>query len=612
MTRARAVAYWTVPALICLVVHWRGFEAWFRADDFAWLSLYNHIHGFPGLLSALFRPEAQGTIRPWSERAFFIVGYALFGLNALPYRIVIFATQFVGLALAQTVGTRLTGSRAAGFLAAILWTVNSSTMEPLGWACVYNEVMCAAFLLGALYLLMRYVETGDRRYKAAEWVVFLLGFGALEVNVVYPALAAGYTLLCGRKFFRGTLPMFAVSIAYAVAHMVAAPPPATGGYAMHFGPSLVRTLATYWGWSLGPVYLETPPFMRRWMMLAAIAVLSLALLIFLVRKWRTGRYAALFCIVWYLVTFAPMLPLRDHRTEYYPYIPVIGLAWLGAWGLTEAWKRGSGAQTAAIALGVLYLMLVLPRTVRASAWNYGLTVKARDLVAGVARAHELHPREAILLRGVDEDQYLNVVRDKAFILIGANNVYLTPDSASELTDEPAWGRVEDYLLAPSVAAKALDRGALEVYDVRGGTLRNITSKYGSTLLAGGLPLRVSVSDPMTAYLLGPEWYPIDVDHRWMSKRASLRIGAPPKPGCKLYLTAYSPEGLGPAELTVFVDGVALPSVPVRSGAVEASFALPDSAVGKPELGLTVEVSKTFRPPNESRDLSLSFGTFEIR
>ena len=99
MTRVRTLAYWTIPALVCLIVHWAGFRAWFRADDFAWLGLYNRIHGFHDLLMLLFQPQAQGTIRPWSERAFFILGYGLFGLNALPYRIVIFGTQFAALAL---------------------------------------------------------------------------------------------------------------------------------------------------------------------------------------------------------------------------------------------------------------------------------------------------------------------------------------------------------------------------------------------------------------------------------------------------------------------------------------------------------------------------------
>ncbi|MGA7241373.1 MAG: hypothetical protein WBY44_37165 [Bryobacteraceae bacterium] len=622
MTRARAVAYWTVPALICLAVHWRGFEAWFRSDDFAWLSLFSHIHSLPDLLGALFLPKAQGTIRPWSERAFFIVGYALFGLNALPFRIVIFATQFAGLALTQAVGVRLTGSRAAGFCAAILWTINSSTMEPLGWVCVYNEVMCAAFLLGALYMLMRYIETGDRRYKIGEWVVFLLGFGALELNVVYPALAAGYILLCTydrppglstrRRRVLQALPMFAVSIVYTAIHTLAAPPSATGDYAMHFGPSLLRTLGVYWTWSVGPVYLETPRHLRRWMLLAAIALVSLGLLLFLVRKLRAGYPAVLFCIVWYVVTFAPTLPLRDHITEYYPYIPVIGLAWLGAWGLVEAWRRGGGARNAAVALAALYVCLVLPRTVRASNWNYGLTEKARDLVAGVARARQLHPGKAILLEDVDEDEFLNAVRDKAFALIDAKQVYLAPGSEKRLTQDAEWGRVEDYILDPSVVAQALDHGNLQVYDVRGGTLRNITSRYRLMLPAVGLPLRVSVSDSLTAYLLGPGWYTLDIDHRWMGKRATLRMGAPTEPERKLYLTGYSAEALGLAEVTVSVNDIALPSASVHPGPFVASFALPDSVVGTGEIQVAIQVNKTFRPPGDPRDLGLSFGVFEIR
>ena len=77
MTRARTVAWWTVPSLVCLLIHWQGFTAWFRADDFAWLSNFNRIHSFHDLLVILFLPQAQGTIRPFSERAFFVIGYGL-------------------------------------------------------------------------------------------------------------------------------------------------------------------------------------------------------------------------------------------------------------------------------------------------------------------------------------------------------------------------------------------------------------------------------------------------------------------------------------------------------------------------------------------------------
>ena len=637
MTRVRTVAWWTVPSLVCLLIHWQGFTAWFRADDFAWLSNFNRIHSFHDLLIILFYPQAEGTIRPFSERGFFVIGYGLFGLNALPFRMAIFATQFAALALAALVGAKLTGSRAAGFCAALLWTVNSTSVQPLAWACVYNQVMCAFFLLLAFYFLLRHIETSDgdpaagryqksyqegyqksyqkgyrSRYKIFEWVVFLLGFGALELNLVYPVLAAAYTLLCARKFFRGTLPMLAVSIGYTIVHTLVAPPATTGVYAMHFRPSMLRTLAIYWTWSIGPVFLPTSRHIRLWMLLAGVAAISVGLLAFVALRLRAGRRAALFCVAWYLVTFAPMLPLRDHITEYYPYIPVIGLAWLGGWGLVEAWRSGPGGRAAAVALAALYAAMALPRTVTSSEWNHRLTIQARDLVEGVARAHELHPGEAILLYGANDEQFLNVIREKPFPLIGMHNVYLAPGSEKKIAEPAGWGRVEDYILAPDLTARSIDLGELQVYDVRGSVLRNITTDYSDTLVESGLPLRISAGEPLTAYLLGPEWYQIDVDHRWMPKRATLRIAAPAEPGKKLYLSGHSPNALGAVEVTVTVDGAPLPPQTVLPGSFEAAFPLPASVVGRSEMLVAVEVSRTIHPPEDGRELGLSFGVFEVR
>jgi len=264
--RLASVAFWLGPPLLCLALYWRGFTAWFRADDFAWLGTGIYIQNFHDFLVAIFAPMAQGTIRPLSERAFFMAGFSLFGLDALPFKIVIFATQFANLALVASIGARLTGLRWAGFFAAIFWVLNASGIEPLGWSCVYNQVLCGFFLLLAFHFLLRYVETGERRYNLYQWAAFLLGFGALELNVVYPAIAACYMLLVGqalsaakcREYFRAVLPMFAVSIAYVIVHYAAAPVQKTSGYAMHFTGAMFRTLGKYWTWSVGPTFLFTP------------------------------------------------------------------------------------------------------------------------------------------------------------------------------------------------------------------------------------------------------------------------------------------------------------------------------------------------------------------
>jgi len=49
-------AAWIAPPLVCLLIQWRGWTAWFRGDDFAWLGLGAQVHTFRDLPAALFAP----------------------------------------------------------------------------------------------------------------------------------------------------------------------------------------------------------------------------------------------------------------------------------------------------------------------------------------------------------------------------------------------------------------------------------------------------------------------------------------------------------------------------------------------------------------------------
>jgi len=623
VTRLRRAAFWLAPSLLCLALYWRGFTAWFRADDFAWLGTGLYIQNFHDFLVAIFAPQAQGTIRPLSERAFFMLGFSLFGLDALPFKIVVFATQFANLALVASIGARLTGLRWAGFFAAILWVLNGSGIEPLGWCCVYNQVLCGFFLLGAFHFLMRYVETGERRYNWLQWGAFLLGFGALELNVVYPVVAAAYLLLCvpragkDRPGGLSYLPMFAVSIAYAVAHNFAAPAWKTGGYAMHLTGAMFRTLGKYWTWTVGPTFLFTPYYLPKWLLPAGIAVVSAGLVGFLAWKLRAGERAALFCLVWYLAVLAPVLPLRDHMTEYYVFLPAIGLCWLGGWAAVSGWRAGMRGRAAAVTLAAIYALMGVPTLVATSQWNHAITMRVRTLVEGVAGIHERYPSKSILLEGVDTDLFWNGVLGRPFRLFGMDHVYLAPGSEKRIASHPDLGNIGEYILPAGVAAQALQREELVVYDVRGPRLRNITAVYAALPRESGLPLRVDAASPLASYLLGPEWYPSDGDHRWMPRRATLRIGGPSSPGRKLYLRGACPDELlraGPLPVTVTVEGLTLPATAIQRGenAFELVFALPDSVVGKAEMRVTVEVGRVIHPASDPRDLGLVFGTFEVR
>ena len=224
MTRAdilKRVLYWSLPCVFCLFLYWDGLKAWFQMDDFAWLGLHTLVHDWNSFLDAMFRPMAQGTVRPLSERLFFFGFWHLFGMEALPYRALVFATAFGNIILISVIVRRLTGIGSRRLCGAAVVGRVAGVVRADDLDAAYNQILCAFFFLLQLYLLIRCIDTHRRRYYAALWLVFLLGFGVLELNVVFPAIAAVYALLFARRYLLHVAPMFLVSIAYAIWHRTA-------------------------------------------------------------------------------------------------------------------------------------------------------------------------------------------------------------------------------------------------------------------------------------------------------------------------------------------------------------------------------------------------------
>jgi len=173
-------------------------------------------------------------------------------LNALPFRIAVFATQLANLALLSAVARRLTGRPAVGFLAPVLWLANSALALPMCWTSAYNQILCAFLLLLSFYFLLRYQETGRRGWWIAQWASFAVGFGVLELIVVYPAIAASYAVCRARSLLRKSLWLFLPSVVFAAIHWRFAEKPSAGLYAMHFDAGVFATLWRYWEMALGP------------------------------------------------------------------------------------------------------------------------------------------------------------------------------------------------------------------------------------------------------------------------------------------------------------------------------------------------------------------------
>ena len=208
------------------------------------------VHSWNDLWKALFTPQAQGTVRIWSERLFFIVFKSLFGIHPTPFRIWVFLAQIANVFLIAQITCHLTGSRFAALSASILWISNSALIVVMGWNSAYNETLCAFFVLVAFFALLRYIDTSNLWLNRLQWVFYLLGFGALEVNTVYPLLAASYTALCAKQRLPKTLLLFAPAVVFTAIHFVLIPKPSSGPYRLHLDGAVFKTLVTYWTWAV--------------------------------------------------------------------------------------------------------------------------------------------------------------------------------------------------------------------------------------------------------------------------------------------------------------------------------------------------------------------------
>ena len=479
-TRLRSAAAYLAAPLACLAVWWRIPFFFFRDDDFTWLTLPKLTLG-----EALFSPFAQGTVRLISERLYFLTLTSLFGFRAWPFRVATLLTWFAALALIQWIGTRLTGSRAAGLLAALLWTIALPLATPLGWAAAYNQVFIAFIVLAAFAARLK----GWRRTEAA---LYLAGFGVLEIIVMYPGLVLLHHL-CTRSItftpptqnresnradLRDALWMLIPAALFTALHLFVIPKTESPIYQRIIDGRLPATLWTYIQWTVGPSQMQFRNPARVGQGLAVTWAVAAALAAFAVARLARRDLRPAFFIGWFLLWIAPVLPLPNHIYDYYVTLPGIGLAWLAGWALVSAWRSGWVARVPAIALAAAYAAGSIVVIDSVTKWYLDLTSRDRIVFRAMESAIEAHPGQTILLTGINEDIFLHTVAGGADRTLSIPQVWLAPGQDAVL-DSGRLPNLQRFRVAPETLSKALGQHTVRVIEVDGTTARDITEAYGA-------------------------------------------------------------------------------------------------------------------------------------
>jgi len=616
MSRARRAAYLLAPMLVCLAVYWRAPFVWFRMDDFSWLGLPLDAHNL-GLFHVLFHPEGQGTVRVLSERLFFLVLSAVFGLHAWPFRAVALGTWLADLALIQLIGARLTGSRAAGLWAAVLWTMSATLVLPLAWASAYNEVLCAFFMLAAFYARLLWLESGKVRWRWIEAGAYLLGFGALELMVVYPVLVMVHAAVNpqARQRWSSALWMFVPAAAFGLAHMYLIPKTASPAYQLFLDRRLLGDFFAYVLWTVGPSRMEVVDAAWRQPGIALSKLIAVVLAAFALWKLWRREFAALFMGAWFVIVLAPVLPLANHLSDYYLTVPGIGLAWLAGWAIVSAWRAGWPARAAAMLLAGLYAAGSIAEVDRIAAWQMNVSAYMRVLVRALEDTTAEHPGTALVLTGVSQDLYLAGFLADPFRLLGIHEVWLAPGQ-DQILDRPDLEGTDRFRTSLEQLAPRLARGDIRALQISGATVVDVTAAYSavvSALYADAHPNFVDAGDPVYTSALGAGWYSIENSARWIGKSATLDIGRVTSPQSRLYVTGHAaPAAVEASAVTLrfLADGHEIGTAKIsQPGPFTVDFPMPPgSAVAR----ITVECSRVMRAPGDSRDLGMILRTFTVR
>jgi hypothetical protein len=484
-SRLRALGYWTAAPLLMLALYWRGLVVWFQKDDFAWLGLRQLVHGPRDLLWALFAPLAQGTIRTLSERTVFLSLTSLFGLHALPFRILAFVTCAAAIAMVSAVASRLSGSRAVGFWSAIIWTLNCAIAVPLAWSSEYDELAWPLCLLVTFWLLMRYVETGEPRFYIAQCATFILGFFVLELNVVYPAIAAAFALTSpkarSRRLLNKVAPLFAISLIYTIVHVWFAPLPSGGPYQLHWDARIFQTLTTYWGWALGPGQGRLIGIRSTIIRSSMVWILTLGLFAFIFRHdRRTSRdrqTIATFFPAWFLIVLSPLLPLRDHISPEYLAAPTLGIAMWAGWAIVSGWRANWVSRTAVVLLLVIYAGFSIAVGQAMVDSFYDRSQRIRTFVLSVAALARTQPAKTVLLEGVSAELFNDVLYGRAFRLYGIDQVYVVPENRPSIAVDRNFAAVDPFFASPAQVLQAMHENLALVIDVSTGSARDATAEY---------------------------------------------------------------------------------------------------------------------------------------
>ncbi len=431
----KKTALFIILALVVFKLYQPSFSSYFFQDD--WFSLrISQVNTFADF-GKMFLPRSDVIYyRPIGMQLPYFFLQNFFGLNPLPFHILTFITHLVNILLVYFLVKLLTGKKFASLFAAFLYGTSLVHYTPFFWSATYAFVLGpTAFFLTYICFLI-FLRKKKKKYLAFSLISFTLGLLTNEIIIVLPLIFLLQILIFekNKKTLVYLTPYILLGLTLFLIRLVIYPPPLTGSYHIGFGKYLFNNLEGYLLWSLNwpeeikaqlvnfhtinPQFLsEFPAYVRSFSFNSLTIILFLiilpTLLIIRQKKFRLFIYA-IFGIIWFLLSLAPVIFFSQHTFSYYLPVALIGLL-LPAGLLLDSFLKSIPQKYSLISLLIIVLVC--------SSWVFSTKM-------GIDFNDKIHwvPRRAKISKSLIEEA-LKVYQfpDDGYI------IYVRPDSENKLS-----------------------------------------------------------------------------------------------------------------------------------------------------------------------------------
>lgn len=245
-----------VVAAAAAISVWVASQEWFYGDDFIFLRLAQMPRDWWQIFVPI-EPRLWWSYRPLTIEVFFSTVFALFGMDAFPYLLVVVAFHFASGVVLYRIALQLGFTRRLAFFAGCLLVLMYPSLHEMFWASALQPIAAVFFYLLSITCFLSYQSGAGRRWLFASLGSQILLALSNELGVTLPGVLGALAIAEGRGSLRARLgeavrlvwPHALLLAAYLVFRFALLAPSRMSApafyYEPHVGLHMLRNLGSY-------------------------------------------------------------------------------------------------------------------------------------------------------------------------------------------------------------------------------------------------------------------------------------------------------------------------------------------------------------------------------